>query len=101
MKSVEAKSTPEMVDGAWLLTRPQFYWHANLDDVQAKPGRSRLFWNWLIRAARELSGKPADTLTVFQSALFPRSSEIGSMKDVLNDSKARNGETRCSCPRNG
>ena len=93
--------TPEMVDRAWLLTRPQFYWHANLDDVR-KNLADRDFMQLVDQAARELSGKPADTLTVFRGALYFRtSSEIGSMKDVLNDSKADAARPAVLVRRNG
>ncbi len=79
--------TPDMVDHAWVLTRPQFTWHASLDDIRenlADGDCSRL----IDQAARELTGKPADALTVFRGALaFGPDSEVGSIKAVLADSQ--------------
>jgi beta-lactamase regulating signal transducer with metallopeptidase domain/protocatechuate 3,4-dioxygenase beta subunit len=80
--------TPEMVDHAWLLTRPQFYWHANVDDLRESLGDSD-FLRLIDEAARAHSGKAADTLTVFLGALyFGTDSEVGSMKKILEEAAA-------------
>ena len=60
--------TPEMVDQAWLLTRPQFHGYANLKEVREVLGEPQMIGS-IDEIARGLTGKPADSLTVFQGAL--------------------------------
>jgi beta-lactamase regulating signal transducer with metallopeptidase domain len=80
--------TPEMVDQAWLLTRPQFYWHANLGDIRENLADGD-FRRLIDEAARELYGKVADTLNVFIGALhFSTDLEIGSIKGILQEAAA-------------
>ena len=60
--------SPEMVDQAWLLTRPQFHWHANVKEIREALGELQMI-DWIDQTARRLTGKPADSLTVFRGAL--------------------------------
>ncbi len=88
--------TPEMVDRAWLLTRPQFHWHANLDELRESLADGD-FKRLIDQAAREIFGKPAGTLPVFRGALYFRpSTELGSIKARTERIGGRRGETpRC------
>ncbi len=60
--------TPDMIDRAWLFTRPQFHWHANIKEIGAALGEPQMI-EWIDETARRLTGKPADSLTVFKGAL--------------------------------
>ncbi len=60
--------TPEMVDQAWLLTRPQFQGRANINEMREALGEQEMISS-IDEIARSLTGKPADSLTVFQGAL--------------------------------
>jgi protocatechuate 3,4-dioxygenase beta subunit len=60
--------TSDMIDRAWLFTRPQFHWHANIKEVRDALGELQMI-EWIDQTARQLTGKPADSLTVFRGAL--------------------------------
>ena len=96
--------TPEMVDRAWLLTRPQFYWHANFAEVRENLADAD-FRPLIDQAARARYGKPADALAVFCGALYfrreprrrgdeGRASENGGRRCGAGYSSARNGRRR-------
>ena len=77
--------TPEMVDRAWLLTRPQFHWYANVNDIRQNLADSD-FKRLVDQAAHELTAKPAETLPVFYGAVYFRpDSEIGYIKSLLEE----------------
>ncbi len=77
--------TPEMIDRAWLMTRPQFHWYANVNDIRENLA-DKDFRRLVDEAADQLTGKPADTLTVFYGALyFGPGSEIGYIKSLLEE----------------
>ena len=51
--------TPEMVDQAWLLTRPQFQGCANIKEMREALAEQEMI-DWIDEIARGLTGKPAD-----------------------------------------
>ena len=73
------------------------HWHASLEDIRENLADGD-FVQLIDRAARELTGKPADALTVFDGALsFGANSEIGSMKGVLEESRANAAKPALWC----
>ena len=55
--------TPEMIDQAWFLTRPQFQGRANINEMREALGEQEMISS-IDEIARSLTGKPADSSTV-------------------------------------
>ena len=60
--------TPGLVDRAWLLTRPQFTWHPNLERVRFLVTDAD-FTQRVDEAARAVLGRPADSLVLLGRAI--------------------------------
>lgn len=77
-------ATPELVDRAWLLTRPQFAWSVDLGRVGllvADPDFTRR----VDEAARAVLGRPADTLTLLRRAVsYHVGYDVEAMKHFLS-----------------